>query len=93
MGRIRFGRPLPFFAQRYEALLVRGSGVHVVDLTREQLRAAAKLRAATGMKTPDALQLAAAITMECTSFVTNDRRLPDVPGIRILQLRAYAPAA
>jgi predicted nucleic acid-binding protein len=77
-------------AERYEALLTRSRGIHLIDLTREQLRAAAELRAATGVRTPDALQLAAAIGAGCTAFVTNDRRLPSVPGMRILQLDAYA---
>ena len=48
-------------ADRYEALLTRSRGIRIVDLTRDQLRAAAQLRATTGIKTPDALQLVAAI--------------------------------
>lgn len=76
-------------AERYEAILTRSRGVHVVELTRAQLRAAARLRAATGVKTPDALQLAAALTSGCKVFVTNDRRLPAVSGLRVLQLSAY----
>jgi predicted nucleic acid-binding protein len=80
-------RPL---AERYEALLTRSRGIRIVDLTREQLRAAAQLRAVTGARTPDALQLAAALTGGCRTFVTNDRRLPDVAGLRVLQLSDYA---
>jgi predicted nucleic acid-binding protein len=77
-------------AERYEALLTRGRGVRLVDISREQLRAAAQLRAATGVKTPDALQIVAAISTGCTSFVTNDRRLPPIPGLRIVELSSYA---
>jgi predicted nucleic acid-binding protein len=76
-------------AERYEALLTRSRGIRLVELTREQLRAAAQLRAATGVKTPDALQLVAALGMGCTTFVTNDRRLPPVPGLRVIQLTSY----
>jgi predicted nucleic acid-binding protein len=76
-------------ADRYEALLTRSRGVRVVDLTRDQLRAAAQLRATTGVKTPDALQLAAAIGTDCHAFLTNDRRLPSIPGLRIRQLATY----
>jgi predicted nucleic acid-binding protein len=79
-------RPL---AERYEALLTRSRGIRLVELTREQLRAAAQLRAATGVKTPDALQLVAALGTGCTTFVTNDRRLPPVPGLRVIQLSSY----
>ncbi|MEQ1907305.1 MAG: PIN domain-containing protein [Vicinamibacterales bacterium] len=76
-------------ADRYEALLTRSRGIRLVDLSREQLRAAALLRATTGIKTPDALQLAAAIAAKCRTFLTNDRRLPTVPGLRITQLNSY----
>ena len=76
-------------ADRYEALLTRSRGVRLVDLTRDQLRAAAQLRATTGVKTPDALQLVAAISAGCHSFLTNDRRLPTIPGLKIRQLASY----
>jgi predicted nucleic acid-binding protein len=76
-------------AGRYEALLTRSRGIRLVDLTRDQLRAAAQLRAATGIKTPDALQLVAAISAECRTFLTNDRRLAAVPGLQVRQLSSY----
>jgi predicted nucleic acid-binding protein len=53
------------------------------------LRIAAQLRAATGVKTPGALQLAAALGAGCTTFVTNDRRIPAIRGMRVLQLGDY----
>jgi hypothetical protein len=34
--------------------------------------------------------VAAALAARCTVFATNDRRLPTVPGLRIIQLAAYA---
>ena len=76
-------------AARYEALLTRSRGVRLVELDRAQLRAAAQLRARYRVRTPDALQLAAALAHGCTAFVTNDRALPNLPGLRILQLRDY----
>jgi predicted nucleic acid-binding protein len=76
-------------AQRYEELLTNSRGIAVIDLSRDQLRIAAQLRAATGVKTPDALQLAAALGAGCTTFMTNDRRIPAIRGIRILQLGDY----
>jgi predicted nucleic acid-binding protein len=76
-------------AERYEALLTRSRGIRLVELTREQLRAAAQLRAATGVKTPDALQLVAALGTGCKTFLTNDRRLPPVPSLRVIQLSSY----
>ena len=76
-------------AQRYEAVLTRSRGVRMIDLTRDHLRLAAQLRAATGVATPDALQLAGSLAAGCSAFLTNDRRLPTVPGLRIVQLGTY----
>jgi predicted nucleic acid-binding protein len=58
-------------------------------LSHDHLRAAAQLRAAIGVKTPDAIQLVAAIGAGCTTFVTNDRRLPSIPGLRVVELSSY----
>lgn len=73
-------------AERYEALLSRGRGLSLVEMDRPILKAAAQLRARYRLKTPDSLQIAAALASRCTSFVTNDRKIPDIPGLRIVQL-------
>ena len=77
-------------AERYEAVLTRRRGVRMIDLTRDHMRLAAQLRATTGIATPDALQLATCFVSRCSAFVTNDRRLPAIPGLRIIQLREYS---
>ena len=56
-------------AKRYEALLTGSRGVRLVDLDRDQLRAAAQLRALHRVRTPDALQLAAALSAGCKAFI------------------------
>jgi predicted nucleic acid-binding protein len=76
-------------AQRYESLLTRSRGVHLMELTRDQLRMAGQLRASTGIRSADALQLAAAIGGGCSTLVTTGRRLPAIPGLRILDLMSY----
>ena len=76
-------------AERYEALLSRSRGLRLVELDRPLLRAAAHLRAALSVKTPDAIQLAAALGARCTAFVTNHRELPAIPGLPILRLGDY----
>src|SRR5438045_617959 len=58
-------------AKRYELLLTRSRGIRMTELSRDQLRAAARLRAATGVKTPDALHLVSALTAGCKTFITN----------------------
>jgi predicted nucleic acid-binding protein len=76
-------------AERYEAVLTRSRGIRMVDLGRDHLRLAAQVRARTGAATPDALQLAVSLGTRCSAFVTNDRGLPAVPGLRIIQLGAH----
>jgi predicted nucleic acid-binding protein len=76
-------------AARYTALLTRSRGVRLVPLAEPVLRGAAHLRAVHGVSTPDALQLASALGSRCGSFVTNDRRLPKLPGLTILQLSDF----
>jgi predicted nucleic acid-binding protein len=78
-------------ANRYEALLTRSRGLHLVDIDRFQLRAAAQIRAHYRVRTPDALQLAAALSKRCSALLTNDRAIPELPGLKILQLRDYLP--
>lgn len=80
-------------AERYEALLTRSRGIRMLDLDRPLLRAAAQLRAGLRVRTPDALQLAAALAAHCSAYLTNDRALPPVPGLKTLQLRSYLPPA
>lgn len=77
-------------ADRYEDLLVDSRGLLLVEANVPLMRSAAQLRGATRMKTPDALQVAAALISGCTCLVTNDRDLPRLPGLRILKLRDYA---
>lgn len=79
-------------ADRYQSLLTRSRGVQLIEVTREHLKAAAQLRAVTSVKTPDALQIVAALSAGCTTFVTNDRRLPQVPGLRVIELGSYRGA-
>jgi predicted nucleic acid-binding protein len=76
-------------AERYEAMLTGSPGVRLVDLSRDHLCLAAQVRAASSAATPDALQLAASLATRCSAFVTNDRRLPAIPGLRVIQLGAY----
>jgi predicted nucleic acid-binding protein len=46
----------------------------------------------SGTRTPDALQIAAALGAGCSALVTNDRDLPSVGGLRVVQLRSYLTA-
>jgi len=77
-------------ARRYEALLTRSRGLTLLDLSHDQLRAAAQLRGVRPqIRTPDALQLVAALAARCTALVTNDHRMPSLPNLPVLQLSDY----
>lgn len=76
-------------ARRYEDILTNGRGLTLLPTDLPLVRLAAEIRAATSVRTPDALQLAAALTGECTVFLTNDRRLPPLRSIRILRLETF----
>jgi len=76
-------------AARYEAILTNGRGLTLVPILLPVIRSAAQIRAATLIRTPDALQLAAASLNKCTAFLTNDQRIPSLPRLPVLQLDAF----
>ncbi|HTG34323.1 MAG TPA: PIN domain-containing protein [Thermoanaerobaculia bacterium] len=76
-------------ARQYERFLTRSQGLHLVPIDSGLLRAAAHVRAVARLKTPDALQVASALSAECPTFLTNDGRIPSMPGLRVLQLEDY----
>lgn len=73
-------------AIRYEDLLSRSRGLELVPIDRPILRSAAQLRAVHGARTPDAIQMSAGLARRCGSFLTNDRRIPNLPNLPIFQL-------
>jgi len=73
-------------AERYERLLTRSRGLTCEPIGNSILQAAAMIRARSGVRTPDAVQLATAIQAGCTSFVTNDRRLPSLGRLDVIQI-------
>ncbi len=58
-------------------------GVQVVGLTPSVCDRAAAIRAAYGFRSPDALNLAAAVESGCGSFLTNDVRLSRFPDLTV----------
>jgi predicted nucleic acid-binding protein len=67
---------------RFEAAF-HSPGLTIVPFERACSRRFAEIRAHSGVKPPDAIQLACAATYGCTLLVTNDNRLSKtiVPGI------------
>jgi predicted nucleic acid-binding protein len=76
-------------ADRYESLLTNSRGLRFIEVDRRLLKAAAHLRATFKLKPPDAIQVATALVGDCKSFLTNDRRIPAIPSLKILQGKNY----
>ncbi len=76
-------------AERYERLLTDSRGLTCEPIGNSILKAAAMIRAKTGIRTPDAVQLSTAIRAGCTTFVTNDRRLPSLGRLEVVQINDY----
>jgi predicted nucleic acid-binding protein len=61
--------------------------VDVRSHTREDFEMAARVRAAHRTSIPDALHVATAVNAGCTVLVTNDARMPSVPGLEVVRLQ------
>jgi len=78
-------------ARKYEALLVNFPHLEIVNIDRDVARVAAQLRARFDIRPPDALQVAASLTMGVRGFLTNDRRLSVLQSLTdIIVLDDYA---
>jgi len=77
-------------AEKYETILAGSRGLSLVPMNRDQVRVAARIRAETGMKTPDAFQLAAALATGSSALLTNDRAFRTLDNMVVLQVGSYA---
>ena len=60
-----------------------GSDLRLLPITQPILREAARLRATTKLRTPDALHAATAMNAGCALFVTNDIAFRGIRGCRL----------
>lgn len=85
--------PLKFgdeqLADKYRQILLYSEGLTTYEITNEISEKAASLRAKHGIKTPDAIQLAAGLIYGADYFLTNDPELKNVDGITVLILDDY----
>lgn len=87
VGPYRAGNLL--LAERFETVLTRTAGLRLIQIDRAVLRTAAFLRATARLRAPDAIHVASAIATGCRTFLTNDRHLPPIEGLRVLEVGAY----
>ena len=57
--------------------------VRLTPVTRQLWEDTARLRAVTGLKTPDAIHAATALQAECLLFITNDADFRRVDGLPV----------
>ena len=67
--------------RRYRAVL---ESWRLLDLSADIAEGAARLRASTGLKLPDAVQAASALAINAYAIATYDRDFSSVPALRIL---------
>ena len=72
-------------ANAYEQLFHQAQ-TRLLPITQAILRGAAQLRAATKLKTPDAIHAATALNAGCVLFVTNDVGFRSVSGLPVVIL-------
>ncbi|MDZ8184027.1 MAG: PIN domain-containing protein [Nostoc sp. ChiSLP02] len=73
-------------AQEYREILFNSQGLTTIELFPDIAENAAQLRADYNLRTPDAIQIATAIHGGASFFLTNDVRLPSLPGLSVLVL-------
>lgn len=72
-------------AEEYREILL-DSNLVLLDVSPVISEKAAQLRAQHNIRTPDAIQIATALNAGASVLLTNDIRLPDIQGLKILCL-------
>jgi len=67
--------------------LINGTEIQLMPIDRDILRAAAKLRAQTSLRTPDAIHAATAMSIDCSVFITNDIAFRSLSSLPIQMLK------
>lgn len=77
---------------RYRAAFA-GGAVRLEPVSPMIVETGVRIRAATGIKTPDALHAATALSMGCALFITNDASFRRVEGLPVTVLNDFLEAA
>jgi predicted nucleic acid-binding protein len=77
-------------ASLFRTVLLGTAGLTCHPITQTILEAAARIRAAHNLKTPDALHAATTLETGCVLFVTNDNGFRRVPGLNVAVLSEIA---
>lgn len=77
--------------QEYNEMLLDSDQITLVNLNAAIADTAADLRARHNLRTPDAIQIATALSANCEAFLTNDGRLRRVDELRVIVLDDLLP--
>lgn len=72
--------------KRYRELLLNSANFHTLAITAAVAENAARIRAAYGLRLPDAIQIAFAVDAGCQAIVCNDRSMRRVTELSVLIL-------
>jgi predicted nucleic acid-binding protein len=76
----------PALVERYRNILIGSGELSTLPVSTEIAERAARLRAIFSLRTPDAIQVATALTAGASAFLTNDLGLRKVTDLEILTL-------
>lgn len=72
--------------EAYRELLLKSSNFHTLPISATVAESAARMRAAYGLRLPDAIQIAFALEVGCQAIVCNDHSMRRVPELSVLVL-------
>jgi predicted nucleic acid-binding protein len=72
--------------REYRNLLLHSRHFELISIDATIAEHASRLRSSYGLRTPDALQIAAALHLGCQGFLTNDPTLKRVADLKVLVL-------
>ncbi|MCX6376773.1 MAG: PIN domain-containing protein [Armatimonadetes bacterium] len=69
--------------------LLNSADLQLIPIDQGILREAAKLRASTSLKSPDAIHASTAMSIGCSAFITNDAVFRSVTSLPVLLLSEF----
>jgi len=70
----------------YLNILQRSRNFEIISIDPNIAIEAAKLRSVYSIRTPDAMQIASMVSVNCQAFITNDKKLKAIKEIRVITL-------
>lgn len=79
-----------FLADKFSAFLRNAKNLTLIDINDAIAEAAGRMRGRNpGLRTMDAIQIAASLNIHADAFITNDVKLKNTPAPRVIVLKDY----